>query len=317
MKVSIIVPCFNEEKVVVKTYERLTGILQKYKDESSDNYELIFINDGSKDKTESLLLKLSEKDKYIKYISFSRNFGKEAAMLAGLRSSKGDVVVIMDSDLQHPPELIPEMIQYYKMGYDQVVCRRNRNGEKLVRKKLSQLYYKIVNNIVDIELADGVGDFRLLSRRAVDSLLSLLEYNRFSKGLFSWIGFDVKYIGYDNQERVSGDSKWSLKSLLQYGVDGIISFNNKPLRGIIYLGVILLLLSIIYIVITFIGIMVNGITSPGYFTLIVAVLIIGGIQLISIGVIGEYIGRVYYEVKQRPHYIIKDTNVDSNDGKGN
>lgn len=309
MKISIIVPCFNEEKVLIKTYEKLTEILVQYTKNNIDNYELIFIDDGSVDSTEKLLIDFSKKDSNVKYISFSRNFGKEAAMLAGLKNSTGDATIIIDSDLQHPPELIPEMIKYYKEGYNQVVCRRNRIGEKIVRKKLSQLYYKIVNKCIDVEIIDGVGDFRLLSRKAVDNLINLTEYNRFSKGLFSWIGFEVKYIDYDNKEREEGESKWSFKSLLQYGIDGIISFNNRPLRAIIYLGLILIILSIIYILITLIGILINGIKAPGYFTLITAVLIIGGVQLISIGVVGEYIGRIYYEVKRRPNYIVKDTNI--------
>lgn len=309
MKASIIVPCFNESNIIVEAYKRLTDILLQNIEGSNDDYELIFIDDGSLDNTENLIIDLSKKDIRVKYISFSRNFGKESAMLAGIKSAIGDVVIIMDSDLQHPPEMIPEMITYYKQGYNQVICKRNRKGEKLIRKKLSQLYYKIVNKCIDVELVDGVGDFRLLSRQAVDSLLKLTEYNRFSKGLFSWIGFEPKYINYDNHEREGGESKWSFKSLLQYGVDGIISFNNKPLRTIIYLGVVLVILSIIYILITFSRILVNGVTSPGYFTLIVAILTLGGVQLISIGIIGEYIGRIYYEVKKRPSYIIKNTNI--------
>ncbi|WP_346887681.1 glycosyltransferase family 2 protein [Clostridium sp. UBA1056] len=315
MKISIIIPCFNEEKVLIRTYEKLTEILLEYEKTNMCDYELIFINDGSSDNTKNVLINFSKEDDHAMYISFSRNFGKEAAMLAGLKNATGDAAIIIDSDLQHPPELIPQMVEHYKSGYDQVICRRNRNGEKIVRKKLSQLYYKIVNKFVDVELIDGVGDFRLLSRKAVDNLLSLTEYNRFSKGLFSWIGFETKYIDYDNKEREIGESKWSFKSLLQYGVDGIISFNNKPLRSIIYLGAILLLLSIVYIIITLVGILINGIDSPGYFTLITAVLIIGGVQLISIGVIGEYIGRIYYEVKKRPHYIIKDTNINDKELK--
>lgn len=311
MKISIVIPCFNEERVLIKTYEKLTEILMENGKNNIDDYELIFINDGSSDNTENILINFSREDNHSMYISFSRNFGKEAAMLAGLRNVTGDATIIIDSDLQHPPELIPEMIEYYKDGYDQVICKRNRNGEKILRKKVSQLYYKVVNRFVDVELIDGVGDFRLLSKKAVDSLISLTEYNRFSKGLFSWIGFETKYINYDNKERESGESKWSFKSLLQYGIDGILSFNNRPLRAIIYLGAVLILLSIIYIVITLIGIIINGIDSPGYFTLITAVLIIGGVQLISVGVVGEYIGRIYYEVKRRPNYIVKDTNINN------
>lgn len=309
MKISIVIPCYNESNIISKTYIQTNNILQLFCKDNCHSYELIFINDGSNDNTEKLLTNFSQSNKNVKYISFSRNFGKEAAMLAGLRNSLGDVVIIMDCDLQHPPELIPKMIYYYSKGYDQVICQRNRKGENIFKKKLSKLYYKIANRMIDVEIIDGVGDFRLLSRNAVNSLLTLSEYNRFSKGLFSWIGFEKKYISYENQNRNSGDSKWSFKSLLQYGIDGIISFNNKPLRLIIYLGCLLLIFSIIYIFITFIQILFSGITTPGYFTLIVSILLIGGIQLISIGVIGEYIGRIYYEVKDRPNYIIKSTNI--------
>ncbi len=232
-------------------------------------------------------------------------------MFAGFQHSVDcDAVVMIDADLQHPPELIPGMIKHYKEGYDQVVAKRNRDGEKYTRKKTTQLYYKLINYFVeDIELEDGVGDFRLLSQRAVESLTSLEEYNRFSKGLFEWIGYNTKVIKFDNVEREAGESKWSFKHLLNYAIDGLISFNNKPLRLMIYLGLSIFGLSMLYLVYLFIHTLMRGVNVPGYFTTIAAILLIGGIQLISIGVVGEYIGRIYYEVKRRPIYIVQASNL--------
>jgi polyisoprenyl-phosphate glycosyltransferase len=230
-------------------------------------------------------------------------------MLAGLTYAEGDCVVIMDADLQHPPELIPKMIQYYHEGYDQVIAKRNRHGDKKSKSLAANLYYKFVNKIVDVDLTDGIGDFRLLSRKAVNALLSINEYNRFSKGLFSWVGFKKKIIEYENSPRIAGETKWNFKKLLSYGIDGITSFNNKPLRICFMLGAISILLGFFYILWTFIDIIRYGITVPGYFTIILAILIIGGVQLISIGVIGEYIGKIYYEVKKRPHFLIDKTNI--------
>ncbi|MFU0831510.1 MAG: Glyco-trans-2-like domain-containing protein [Oscillospiraceae bacterium] len=218
-------------------------------------------------------------------------------------------MVIMDADLQHPPELIPKMIQYYHEGYDQVIAKRNRHGDKKSKSLAANLYYKFVNKIVDVDLTDGIGDFRLLSRKAVNALLSINEYNRFSKGLFSWVGFKKKIIEYENSPRIAGETKWNFKKLLSYGIDGITSFNNKPLRICFMLGAISILLGFFYILWTFIDIIRYGITVPGYFTIILAILIIGGVQLISIGVIGEYIGKIYYEVKKRPHFLIDKTNI--------
>jgi glycosyltransferase involved in cell wall biosynthesis len=309
MKISVIIPCYNEEQVLENTYSCLNNVLESYCTVKQYSYEMIFVDDGSVDHTESILESIADLDKHVKFISFSRNFGKESGMLAGLEASDGDVSIIMDSDLQHPPELIPKMVECYLQGYDQVICKRTRKGEGFIRKNLTRLYYKLVNNLIDVPLYDGVGDFRLLSRRAKESLLSLTEYNRFSKGLFSFIGYDKTYINYENVERTEGSSKWNLKSLFNYGIEGIISFNNKPLRLIIHIGLIILGISMLYIFVTLIDTIVNGISSKGYFTLISAILLIGSIQLISIGVVGEYIGRIYYEAKKRPHYIIKHTNI--------
>ena len=258
-----------------------------------------------------ILKNIGQNDKSVKYISFSRNFGKEAGMLAGLEYITGDCVVIMDADLQHPPELIPEMIKYYKEGYDQVIAKRNRKGDNKYRTWATKLYYKLVNKLIDVELVDGVGDFRLLSRKAVDSILAMKEYNRFSKGIFSWIGFKQKTIQYENQSRVAGETKWSFKSLLSYGIDGIISFNDKPLRVCFVIGCSLIMMSLIYIVFLLVQILVSGIDVPGYFTTIASIMIIGGVQLVFIGVLGEYIGKIYYEVKKRPHFIVDESNINN------
>ncbi|MCH5583524.1 glycosyltransferase family 2 protein [Shimazuella sp. AN120528] len=302
---SFVIPCYNEEPIMHRFHKELTTILQ----ENQIPYELIFINDGSKDKTLEILKEITEKDQHAHYISFSRNFGKESAMLAGLNFSTGEAVIIMDADLQHPPHLIPDMVQAYRNGYDQVITKRNRRGEGGIRTMFSKLYYRLMNGMIDVMLTDGVGDFRLLSRRAVDALLSLQEYNRFSKGLFSWIGFQEYVIEYDNVLRDQGTSKWSFGQLLNYALDGLISFNNKPLRLAIYLGSFVTITDIFYILYTFIQILMHGIVIPGYFTIISSVGLLGGIQLISIGVIGEYIGRIYYESKKRPHYIIEEKRI--------
>lgn len=311
MKIRVIVPCFNEGEVVTKTYDKLTEILMEDSLNKGYDYDLLFVDDGSKDNTIDHVQHLASEDQHVKYVSFSRNFGKESAMIAGFQHSvQCDAVVMVDGDLQHPPEFIPQMIEGFKEGYDQVIAKRDRTGENIARKSMTKLYYKLINSFVeDIEFIDGVGDFRLLSQRAVKSIASLKEYNRFSKGLFEWIGYNTKIFTYQNVEREAGHSKWTFTKLLNYGIDGLISFNNKPLRAMIYLGMTIFSLSIVYILYLLIGIMVNGINNPGYFTTIAAVLLIGGIQLMSIGVVGEYIGRIYYEVKQRPKYIVQASNL--------
>ncbi|MDU0444461.1 glycosyltransferase family 2 protein [Staphylococcus haemolyticus] len=311
MKIRVIVPCFNEGEVVTKTYDKLTEILMEDSLDKGYDYDLLFVDDGSKDNTIDHVQHLASLDQHVKYISFSRNFGKESAMIAGFQHSvKCDAVVMVDGDLQHPPEFIPQMIEGFQEGYDQVIAKRDRTGENIARKSMTKLYYKLINSFVeDIEFIDGVGDFRLLSQRAVKAMASLKEYNRFSKGLFEWIGYNTKIFTYQNVEREAGHSKWTFTKLLNYGIDGLISFNNKPLRAMIYLGMTIFSLSIVYILYLLIGIMVNGINNPGYFTTIAAVLLIGGIQLISIGVVVEYIGRIYYEVKQRPKYIVQASNL--------
>lgn len=308
MTLSIVVPCYNEEENIKAFYEEILKIGFQLTVE----LELIFINDGSKDKTISIIKELAHLDPRVYYISFSRNFGKEAAMLAGLEYARGDAIVILDADLQHPPSLIPDMVEKYQQGYDQVVAKRTRKGESNIRTFLSKLYYRSMNRFIDVDIVDGVGDFRLLSRKALNALLALKEYNRFSKGLFSWIGFKEYIIEYENVTRDAGESKWSFSKLLNYGIDGVISFNNKPLRISIYIGLLVTLLSLLYVGVMLFQIIVNGIDVPGYFTIISAVLILGGIQLVFLGVVGEYIGRIYYESKRRPIYIVEDENMKMN-----
>lgn len=315
MKVRVIIPCYNEGEVILKTYKKLIEILETDSLRQHYDYDLLFIDDGSKDSTISYIQEAETTDSHVKFISFSRNFGKESAMIAGYQHSTDcDAVVMIDADLQHPPHLIPKMIQGYMDGYDQVIAKRNRCGENKSRKWLTKLYYRMINRFVeDIRLEDGVGDFRLLSQRAVISLTQLDETNRFSKGLYAWIGYHAQVFTYENVEREDGESKWSFSKLLNYGIDGLISFNNKPLRAMIYLGLIVFGLSLLYIIYILISIMVHGIETPGYFSTIAAILLIGGIQLISIGIVGEYIGRIYYEVKKRPKYIVQASNLNEPD----
>ncbi|MDH6128703.1 glycosyltransferase family 2 protein [Kitasatospora sp. GP82] len=306
MRLSIVVPCYNEEDVIDLFDKSIRASL----DELPIDYELCYVDDGSRDRTLEHLRKLAaESPANTRYVSFSRNFGKEAGMLAGLREATGDAVVLMDADLQHPPELIEQMLELYDRGHDQVIARRTREGDKRVRSAVSRLYYRLINKWVDVEIKDGVGDFRLLSRRAVDALLSLPEYNRFSKGLFSWIGFDTVTFDYKNVAREAGETKWRFGALLNYGMDGLISFNNRPLRIAIYLGLVLVGLAALYAAwITGVA-LVDGIDSPGYVTLIVAIVGLGGLQMVMLGLIGEYIGRIYYETKRRPHFLVKETNA--------
>ncbi len=307
MLISAVVPCYNEEKVIEMTYRELSSALSGI----TDDYEMIFVNDGSRDGTLAVLKEKADADSHVKYISFSRNFGKESAMLAGLRYSSGDYTVIMDADLQHPPELIAEMLAYGRQGYDQVIAQRDRAGEKKIGSFFARWYYRLVDRLTDVELVDGIGDFRLLSRKALNALLTMNEYNRFSKGLFSWIGFREKIISYQNRTRAAGESKWSFRALVRYGVDGVLSFNNKPLRFCFFIGAFAIILSLLYLVFLFLSIVFKGIDLPGYFTTIFTICLFGGVQLISIGIIGEYVGRIYYEVKRRPHYLVDESNFES------
>ncbi|WKA50532.1 glycosyltransferase family 2 protein [Planococcus liqunii] len=307
--ISIVVPAYNEEANIMSMYEKLVQELHLL----PYQYEIMFINDGSSDGTLQEILKLAERHPDVKYISLTRNFGKESAILAGLHRIQGDAAILMDSDLQHPPELIGQLIEGFEEGFHQVVAKRSRTGDSKFRSFLSSFYYKIVNAVTDVDFVDGEGDFRLLSRKAINSILQLSESNRFSKGLYSWIGLSKKIISYENVQRAKGTSKWSFWSLVNYGIDGIISFNLKPLRVCFYTGFLVLFLSLVYIGVTFYEILKEGVGAPGYFTTITAILFLGGIQLISLGVIGEYVGRIYNETKRRPNFLIDISNADDYD----
>lgn len=306
MRLSIVVPCYNEEAVIELFDLRIRETL----DALAVDYEVCYVDDGSKDGTlERLRVLAKNQPSSTRYVSFSRNFGKEAGMLAGLREATGDAVVLMDADLQHPPELISRMLDLHHQGHDQVIARRTREGDKKLRSAVSRLYYRMINKWVDVELTDGVGDFRLLSRPAVDALLSMPEYNRFSKGLFSWIGFDTVTFDYRNAAREAGETKWRFGALVNYGMDGLISFNNRPLRLAIYAGLGLAALAAVYAAVITVQAIIQGPTSPGYVTLVVAITGLGGLQMMMLGLIGEYIGRIYYETKRRPHFLVKETNA--------
>lgn len=315
---SVIVPCYNEAKcledfhhelaVQLSAMDNLPELSNRY------DYEIIYVNDGSTDATKEIIRKLSagpnadvsDRSPQVRYVCFSRNFGKEAAMLAGLEYAKGDCGVIIDADLQHPPELIKDMLIQYELGFDQVIAKRNRKGDSFVSKSFARLYYKIANPFVDVTMVDGAGDFRLLSRAAIDAVLSLKEKNRFSKGIFSWIGFNQTFIEYENRRRAADSSRWSFRKRLHYGIDGVLSFNVQPLRVCVYMGISLLAISMLYLLYLFVQIMRYGVDVPGYFTTITMIAVLGGVQLISLGVIGEYVGRIYAEVKNRPVYIIAE-----------
>ena len=322
---SIIVPCYNESSVIAAFHSEVMEQMGKL--DCKYDYEIIYVNDGSTDGTQDIIERLAAggqprnghdncdcsgrqpRTGQIGYLRFSRNFGKESAMLAGLEYASGDCAVIIDADLQHPPELIHEMLEKFEAGADQVIARRDRKGDSFRGRFFARTYYKLVNKMIDVKLTDGAGDFRLLSRAAIDAVLSMKEANRFSKGLFSWVGFEQTYIEYSNRQRADGGSKWTFKKLVKYAVDGIVSFNIQPLRLCVYLGGALLVLSMAYLTYLFINIMMNGVDVPGYFTTIALISILGGVQLISLGIIGEYVGRIYAEVKNRPAYIVAESNV--------
>ncbi|MGW2724242.1 glycosyltransferase family 2 protein [Streptomyces sp. NPDC001492] len=309
MLISIVAPCYNEEDVIERFHDQVQDVAEELLPLGHD-MEFVYVDDGSRDRTLAALERLADRDARVRYVSFSRNFGKEAALLAGLRHASGDSVIVMDADLQHPPELIKRMVDLRKEGYDQVIAKRTRTGDRMTRTVTARLYYRLINRLVDVELVDGVGDFRLMSRRVVDAVLELTEYNRFSKGLFAWVGFPSTTFAYENAVREAGRSSWSLRSLLNYGIDGLLSFNNRPLRLALYLGMGLLLCALAYTAWIVGAALVNGVQTPGYVTIITAVTGVAGVQMIMLGVIGEYTGRIYYEVKRRPHFLVKASNVD-------
>lgn len=302
-KISLIVPAYNEQDVLELFYKETKNVLEKIKDKY--DYEIIFIDDGSKDKTLDILKELRNLDKKINIIRFSRNFGKEAGMYAGLSNSTGDLIVLLDADLQNDPKIIIEMIKYIEQGYDIVTTLRNRNGEPKIKSLFANIFYKLMKN-TDLQLQKGTQDFRMMTRQVVDSILELKEYNRFSKGIFNWVGFETKYIEVENRKRVAGETKWNYIRLIKYAIEGITSFTVKPLKIATIVGIIISIISFILAVEIVMQTLIMGKDIPGYASIITSVLFIGGIQLITIGILSEYVGKIYLEIKGRPQYIIKE-----------
>lgn len=301
-KISIVVPCYNEEKNINKFYEEMIKTLEKVKENYS--YEIIFVNDGSNDQTEIEVKKVRKTDKNVILISFSRNFGKEAAIYAGLNNATGDLVALIDADLQHPPITILEMIKGINEGYDVVATKRkNRKGEPIIKSAFSKMFYKMMRMFIPIE--KNVQDFRLMKKEVVDAILSLKEYNRFSKGIFTWVGFNIKYIKIENIERKAGKTKWSFRKLFSYAIEGITSFTTAPLKASTLMGFCISIIAIISTIVIILQTIIYGKDVPGYASIITAILFMGGVQLISIGILSEYISKMYLEIKKRPKYIIK------------
>lgn len=308
-KISVIVPCYNEQEALPIFYEEITKVAKQMK---KVTFEFLFINDGSKDATLEILRNLSTSDDRVRYVSFSRNFGKEAAMYAGLKESTGDYVAIMDVDLQDPPELIPEMYEtLLKKQYDCVATKRKtRKGENFIISFFSKLFYKIINKLTKTEIVDGARDYRLMTRQMVDSILQVTEYNRFSKGIFSWVGFKTKWIAYDNIERVAGKTKWNFGKLFIYALDGITAFSTAPLLIATLAGMFFCMIAFLMIVFIIIRTCIYGDPVAGWPSMICIVLFVSGIQLFCLGIMGQYMSKEYMEIKNRPIYIVKETEKD-------
>lgn len=304
--VTILVPAYNEQEVLHLLYDRLEKLMNE---NTNYDFEVLLVNDGSKDKTFEIMQELREKDKRFCYLNLSRNFGKETAMIAGLDYCKGDAVVIIDADLQDPPELIPEMIKYWEEGYDDVYAKRkSREGETWLKKFTSKMYYRVLQGFTRIEIQKDTGDFRLLDRRCVEALKSMRENQRYTKGLFSIIGYNKKEILYDRDPRAAGQTKWNYGKLIDLSIDGITSFTTSPLRWAALIGCGVSFIGFIYMLYIIIKTIVTGIDVPGYASLMVVILFLGGIQLIFLGIIGEYLGRTFNESKHRPLYFIERYN---------
>ena len=304
--VTILVPAYNEQEVLNLLYDRLEKLMNE---NTNYDFEVLLVNDGSKDKTFEIMQELREKDKRFCYLNLSRNFGKETAMIAGLDYCKGDAVVIIDADLQDPPELIPEMIKYWEEGYDDVYAkRRSREGETWLKKFTSKMYYRVLQGFTRIEIQKDTGDFRLLDRRCVEALKSMRENQRYTKGLFSIIGYNKKEILYDRDPRAAGQTKWNYGKLIDLSIDGITSFTTSPLRWAALIGCGVSVIGFIYMIYIIIKTIVTGVDVPGYASLMVVILFLGGIQLIFLGIIGEYLGRTFNESKHRPLYFIERYN---------
>ncbi|CYU37036.1 glycosyltransferase family 2 protein [Streptococcus suis] len=303
--ISVIVPCFNEEEAIPYFYDAM----EKVRKEMGEQFEYIFVNDGSKDGTLTVLRQLSGQDRAVRYLSFSRNFGKEAALYAGLQAAQGELVTVMDVDLQDPPEMLMEMKAMLdgNPDLDCVGTRRvSRDGEPPIRSFFAKLFYKLMNKISQVEVVDGARDFRLMRRHMVDAILSVSEYNRFSKGIFAWVGFETEYLPYENVERVAGETSWSFWKLLSYSIEGIINFSDTPLNIASYTGFFTFLLSLVLMVFVVFKTLVFGDPTIGWPSTICIILFLGGLQLMTIGILGKYLAKVFLATKKRPIYIVKE-----------
>lgn len=312
-KISIIVPCYNEEEALPLFYKEINKVSETMDEE----FEFIFVNDGSKDKTLEVIKNLSTLDKRCKYINFSRNFGKESAMYAGLELSTGDYVTLMDADLQDPPSLLPKMLKLIKEeGYDSVGTRRvTRKGEPPIRSFFARMFYKIINKMSKVEMVDGARDYRLMTRQMTDAIINLKEYNRYSKGLFSFVGFNTKWLEYENVQRVAGETKWSFWKLFLYAIDGIVAFTTAPLTIAAIMGLIFCLIAFIMIIVIIVKTIAFGDPTSGWPSLACIIFLVSGVQLFALGIIGQYLSKTYLETKKRPIYIIKETNISERNNK--
>ncbi len=308
-KISIVVPCYNEEEMIPLLYSALIQATQELPDHE---FEFLLVDDGSKDKTLEALREMAQKDSRFKYISFARNFGKEGAIYAGLKNTSGDLCVIMDADLQDPPELLKEMVQAIEVeGYDSCATRRvTRKGEPPIRSFFAHQFYRLMNKISDVDIVDGARDYRMMTRPFVEAILEMPEYNRFSKGIFGWVGYNTKWLEYENIERAAGETKWSFWKLFRYAVSGIVSFTTAPLQLASVLGILFSLVAFVMIVFIVIRTLCFGDPVSGWPSLICVIMFMGGIQLLSIGILGQYLAKTYLEVKDRPIYLCKEANFD-------
>ena len=309
-KITVAVPCYNEEPVLDLFYSAITAVAKEF---PGTEFEFLFIDDGSRDNTLGKVQSFAQKDSRVKYISFSRNFGKEAGIYAGLENATGDYVVIMDADLQDPPSLLPEMYQAItEEGYDSVGSRRvTRKGEPPLRSFFARLFYKIINKISDADIVDGARDYQMMNRKVVDAILSMGEYNRFSKGIFGWIGYRKKWLEYENIERAAGETKWSFWSLMLYAIQGIIAFSTAPLVLSSVLGLLCCVLALVMIVVIIIRTLAFGDPTAGWPSLVCIILLLSGIQMLGIGILGQYLAKTYLETKRRPIYLVAQTNIET------
>lgn len=309
MKISLIIPCYNEEESLPLLYKEICKVSEEL---SSYPFEMIFVNDGSSDGTLEILKRFAAQDKRVVYLSFSRNFGKEAAMYAGFCNADGDYVAVMDADMQDPPSLLPEMVRIIEEeGYDSVATRRvQRIGEPKIRSFFARMFYKIINKISDVDIVDGARDFRLMKREMVDSIVKMGEYNRFSKGIYGWIGYRTYWLPYENVERVAGKTKWSFWGLFKYSIEGIVNFSSVPLYMASMLGLVFCGIAFIAMLVIIVRKLLFGDPVAGWPSLVCIITFIGGIQLFCIGIIGAYLAKMYIETKGRPIYIVRESNLE-------